>query len=81
MQIMPSTASFVTRNRSLRGRDRHLLLNPQRNLQIGQTYINSLLDEPLIDQSVVRFWLPIMAAPAICANGSPRWIIRMTRSC
>ena len=54
MQIMPSTASFVTKNRALRGRDKHLLLNPQRNLQIGQTYINSLLDEPLIDRSVIR---------------------------
>lgn len=54
MQIMPATASFVTRNRALRGRDKHLLLNPQRNLKIGQDYINSLLDEPLIDRSVIR---------------------------
>ena len=73
MQIMPSTASFVTRNRSLRGRDRHLLLNPQWNLQIGQTYINSLLDEPLIDQSVVR----LLAA----YNGGPgnlrKWLAKV----
>ncbi|MEC8641670.1 MAG: lytic transglycosylase domain-containing protein [Pseudomonadota bacterium] len=54
MQIMPSTASFVTKNRALRGRDKHLLLNPQRNLEIGQAYINKLLNEPLIDRSIVR---------------------------
>ena len=54
MQIMPSTASFVTRNRGYRGRERHLLLNPERNLKIGQAYIRSLLDEPLIDRSIVH---------------------------
>ena len=36
MQIMPATASFVTKNRAYRGREKHLLLNPERNLQIGQ---------------------------------------------
>jgi len=73
MQIMPATASFVTKNRALRGRDRHLLLNPQRNLEIGQAYINSLLDEPLIDRSVVR----LLAA----YNGGPgnlrKWLAKV----
>ena len=50
-----------------------MLLNPQRNLQIGQTYINSLLDEPLIDQSVVR----LLAA----YNGGPgnlrKWLAKV----
>ena len=70
---MPSTASFVTRNRALRGRDKHLLLNPQRNLQIGQAYINSLLEEPLIDGSVIR----LLAA----YNGGPgnlrKWLAKV----
>ena len=73
MQIMPATASFVTKNRALRGRDRHLLLNPLRNLEIGQAYINSLLDEPLIDRSVVR----LLAA----YNGGPgnlrKWLAKV----
>lgn len=54
MQIMPSTASFVTKDRGYRGSQRHLLLNPERNLEIGQAYIRSLLDEPLIDRSIVH---------------------------
>ena len=54
MQIMPSTASYVTKNRGYRGRDRHLLLNPLLNLEIGQAYIRTLLREPVIDGSVVR---------------------------
>ena len=73
MQIMPATASFLTRNQALRGRDRHLLLNPRRNLEIGQAYINSLLDEPLIDRSVVR----LLAA----YNGGPgnlrKWLAKV----
>jgi len=73
MQIMPSTASFVTQNRAYRGRDKHLLLNPQRNLEIGQAYINKLLKEPLIDQSLVR----LLAA----YNGGPgnlrKWLARI----
>ena len=73
MQIMPSTASFVTRNRAYRGRDKHLLLNPQRNLEIGQAYINRLLDEPLIDRSIIR----LLAA----YNGGPgnlrKWLARI----
>ena len=54
MQIMPSTASFIMRKRSYRSRDRHLLLNPVINLEIGQRYIRHLLEEPVIDGSLVK---------------------------
>jgi len=54
MQVMPSTASFIMRKRSYRGRDKHLLLDPSLNLQIGQRYILHLLEEPIIDGSLVR---------------------------
>ncbi len=54
MQIMPSTASFITRKRSYRSHDRHLLLNPVINLEIGQRYIHHLLEEPVIDRSLVK---------------------------
>ena len=73
MQIMPATASFVTKNRTYRGRGKHLLLNPQRNLEIGQAYINRLLNEPLIDGSIVK----LLAA----YNGGPgnlrKWLARV----
>ncbi|MEK9612055.1 MAG: transglycosylase SLT domain-containing protein [Alphaproteobacteria bacterium] len=54
MQIMPSTASFIMRKRSYRSHDRHLLLNPVINLEIGQRYIRHLLEEPVIDGSLVK---------------------------
>ena len=73
MQIMPATASFVTKNGAYRGREKHLLLNPERNLQIGQAYIRSLLNEPLIDRSIIR----LLAA----YNGGPgnlrKWLAKV----
>jgi soluble lytic murein transglycosylase-like protein len=54
MQIMPATASFIMRKRSYRTGERHLLLDPELNLQIGQRYIRHLLEEPIIDGSLVR---------------------------
>ena len=54
MQIMPATASFIMRKRSYRTSERHLLLDPELNLQIGQRYIRHLLEEPIIDGSLVR---------------------------
>ncbi len=54
MQIMPATASFIMRKRSYRSHDRHLLLNPVINLEIGQRYIRHLLEEPVIDGSLVK---------------------------
>ena len=54
MQILPSTASFIMRKRSYRSHDRHLLLNPVINLEIGQRYIGHLLQDPVIDGSLVK---------------------------
>ncbi len=45
MQLMPRTASFVARDRSLHGSKRHALYDPVLNLELGQTYIEMLLNE------------------------------------
>lgn len=45
MQLMPRTASFVARDRRLHG-SRHLALyEPSLNLELGQSYIEMLLDQ------------------------------------
>ena len=54
MQLMPSTASFIAKDRGYRGRKRHQLFDPEVNLTLGQTYLHHLLDEPLIEKSLVR---------------------------
>jgi len=45
MQLMPATASFIGRQRSLRGSHKHLLLEPEFNITLGQSYVNYLLAE------------------------------------
>lgn len=45
MQLMPGTASFVARDRRLRSSDRHRLYDPDVNLELGQAYIEILLNE------------------------------------
>ena len=54
MQLMPATASFIAKDRAYRGRKRHQLFDPEVNLTLGQTYLHHLLDEPLIEKSLVR---------------------------
>jgi len=45
MQLMPGTASFVAGDRHLRGSKRHHLYDPDLNLELGQSYIEILLNE------------------------------------
>ena len=54
MQLMPATASFIAKDRGYRGRKRHQLFDPEVNLTLGQTYLHHLLNEPLIEKSLVR---------------------------
>ena len=43
MQIMPATASHITNDRSLAGRNRDKLLDPDFNVALGQDYLNELM--------------------------------------
>ncbi len=45
MQLMPATASFIGRQRSLRNTNKRLLLEPEFNISLGQSYVNYLLNE------------------------------------
>ena len=44
MQLMPSTASYVARDRSLRGSKKNALYEPDLNLELGQRYLQLLMD-------------------------------------
>ncbi len=73
MQLMPATASFIAKDKGYRGRKRHELFEPELNLRLGQTYLHHLLDEPLIQNSLVR----LLAA----YNGGPgnlrKWLRKL----
>jgi len=54
MQILPSTAAFIMKNKNYRGKLRHDLLRPEKNIFIGEKYINHLLKEPLISGDLIK---------------------------
>jgi soluble lytic murein transglycosylase-like protein len=44
MQLMPRTASYMAKDKSLRGKGRDKLYDPAVNLAIGQDYVNHLIE-------------------------------------
>ncbi|MBB5518008.1 lytic transglycosylase domain-containing protein [Amphiplicatus metriothermophilus] len=72
MQLMPRTASFIARDRSLqRGKGRDRLYDPALNLELGQTYVNHLI-ETAADGDLF--------ALAVAYNGGPGNLRRWRRA-
>ncbi|MGO1118901.1 lytic transglycosylase domain-containing protein [Rhodovibrionaceae bacterium A322] len=63
MQLMPSTASYISKDRSLRRGRRDELFNPALNMDLGQRYIQYLLDNPAVQGDLFRL--------AAAYNGGP----------
>ncbi|MHA1599200.1 MAG: lytic transglycosylase domain-containing protein, partial [Alphaproteobacteria bacterium] len=54
MQLLPSTASFIARDRGYRNRKRKQLYDPATNLDLGQRYITHLLSNPVVKGDLFR---------------------------
>lgn len=54
MQLMPSTASFIARDRRYRRSKRNELYDPATNLELGQRYLNHLLENALVQGDLAR---------------------------
>jgi len=63
MQLMPRTASFVARERALRGRGKYKLFDPEFNLALGQQYIELLMSDKNIQQDLFRTAAAYNAGP------------------
>ena len=63
MQLMPSTASFIARDRGYRRGKRRKLFDPATNMELGQRYIAHLLKNPLVGGDLFRL--------AAAYNGGP----------
>ncbi len=63
MQIMPSTASFIMRDSSLRKKQKSKLFEEELNLKIGQMYIEYLLSNPNINGNLFKFLVAYNAGP------------------
>ena len=65
MQIIPSTAAFITKNREyrLRRSKNHLLYNPPHNIYIGLKYMKFLLNLPIVNQDLMWMLASYNAGP------------------
>ena len=56
LQLMPRTASFVARDRKLKGskKNRDALFDPETNLSLGQKYINILMNDKAVKGDLFR---------------------------
>jgi len=73
MQIMPATASLITRDATLKGKNKDRLLDPSFNVALGQQYLEKLMGNG--DQCDNLFTL------ATAYNGGPgnlsRWLVNI----
>ena len=53
MQIMPSTAKFISSNKIVKRNKSDILNNPEINLEVGQEYIHYLLNLDLINNNLI----------------------------
>ena len=63
MQLMPRTASFIGRDRGLRGHKRNQLFSPEFNVALGQKYLRHLMETDGVDRNLVKI--------AAAYNGGP----------
>ncbi len=56
LQLMPGTASFIARDRKLRGskKNRDILFDPKTNLVLGQRYIDILMSERIVNGDLFK---------------------------
>jgi len=71
MQLMPATAAFISNDRRYRSSWKHRLHNPHINLKLGQDYIAHLLNEPVVENNLIK----LLAA----YNGGPGNLNKWTR--
>ncbi|MCZ6605576.1 MAG: lytic transglycosylase domain-containing protein [Alphaproteobacteria bacterium] len=63
MQLMPSTASFITGDRSLLSSRKELLFDPGYNMHLGQAYIGSLLRHDAVANDLFKLAVGYNAGP------------------
>jgi soluble lytic murein transglycosylase-like protein len=63
MQIMPATAKFISSNREVKRNNSNILKIPEINLDVGQEYIEYLLNLKLVNNNLIYL--------AAAYNGGP----------
>ena len=53
MQVLPSTAKFITKSKDVKRNNSNILKNPEINLEVGQEYITYLLDLEVVSRNLI----------------------------
>ncbi len=53
MQVLPSTAKFITKSKDVKRNNSNILKNPEINLEVGQEYLNYLLDLEVVSRNLI----------------------------
>ena len=68
MQLMPRTASFIGRNRNLRGSGRYRLFEPEFNISLGQKYLTHLAEHEQIERDLFNLTAAYNGGPGNLAK-------------
>jgi len=68
MQLLPSTANYIERTRRFRGASRNQLFDPAINIDVGQRYIDYLLNYAGVDGDLLRLATAYNAGPGNLAK-------------
>ena len=63
MQLMPSTARFISKNKKISKTNTDILKNPEINIEIGQEYIRYLLDLSIVNNNTIYMAAAYNAGP------------------
>ena len=53
MQVLPSTAKFITKSKDVKRNNSNILKNPEINLEVGQEYLIYLLDLEVVSRNLI----------------------------
>ncbi len=53
MQVLPSTAKFITKSKDVKRNNSNILKNPEINLEVGQEYLAYLLDLEVVSRNLI----------------------------
>ncbi|WP_169544584.1 lytic transglycosylase domain-containing protein [Sneathiella aquimaris] len=88
MQLMPSTASYLAGDKSLRNRKNRKLFNPSYNLKLGQKYLTYLMQDKTVQTNLFHLTIAYNGGPGNLikwksrtkANGDPLFFIEAMQS-
>ena len=63
MQLMPSTAKFISKNKKINKNNSNILKEPLLNIELGQDYIDYLLKLKIVDNNLVYMASAYKAGP------------------